>query len=57
MSIGKQIAYRAEAAMGSLKKLFGRATHNEHLKAEGRIELAKADTKQAGENIKDAVKP
>lgn len=56
MSFGKQITHRAEATLGRLKQLFGRATHNEHLETEGRGEQAKGHTKQAGENLKDAVK-
>ncbi|EIU12540.1 hypothetical protein MA5S0422_2433 [Mycobacteroides abscessus 5S-0422] len=41
MNIGKKIAHKAEAAKGSLKELFDRASHN---------------TKLAGYKIKDTFK-
>jgi uncharacterized protein YjbJ (UPF0337 family) len=54
MSIGKKIANKAEAAKGTAKKIFGRATGNTRLRTEGRVDQFKGNTKQAGENVKDA---
>jgi len=56
MSIGKKLAYKAEAAKGAAKKYFGRATGNTRLRTEGRVDQFKGNTKQAGENVKDAFK-
>jgi len=56
MSIGKNLAHKAEAAKGGAKKLFGRATGNTRLRTEGRIDQFKGNTKQAGDNVKDAFK-
>lgn len=46
----------AENASGKVKEAAGRATGNEQLEAEGRTDQAKADLKQAGEKVKDALK-
>lgn len=56
MRIGKKIAHKAEAAKGTVKKVFGRATRNNRLKVEGRVDQAKGNTKQAGAKMKDAFK-
>jgi uncharacterized protein YjbJ (UPF0337 family) len=56
MSIGKKIAHKAEAAKGTTKKVFGRATGNTRLRSEGRVDQAKGNTKQAGEKMQDAFK-
>ena len=56
MSIGKKIAHKAEAAKGTVKKLFGRTTGNTRLHSEGRVDQAKGNTKQAGQKVKDAFK-
>ncbi|MBN3508300.1 CsbD-like [Mycobacterium sp. 88mf] len=56
MSIGKKVAHKAEAAMGSAKKVFGRMTGNTRLRAEGRTGQVKGNTKQAGDKLKDAFK-
>jgi uncharacterized protein YjbJ (UPF0337 family) len=56
MSIGKNLAHKAEAAKGGAKKLFGRATGNTRLRTEGRIDQFKGNTKQAGDKVKDAFK-
>jgi uncharacterized protein YjbJ (UPF0337 family) len=56
MSIGKKIAHKAEAAKGSVKKLFGRATGNTRLRTEGRADQVTGNTKQAGAKLKDAFK-
>jgi uncharacterized protein YjbJ (UPF0337 family) len=56
MSIGKKIAHKAQAAKGTAKKIFGRATGNTRLRTEGRVDQFKGNTKQAGDNVKDAFK-
>ena len=56
MSIGKKIAHKAEAAKGAAKNYVGRATGNTRLATEGRVDHFKGNTKQAGENVKDAFK-
>lgn len=56
MSIGKKIAHKVEAAKGTAKKLVGRATGNNRLRVEGRIDQATGNAKQAGDKIKDAFK-
>jgi uncharacterized protein YjbJ (UPF0337 family) len=56
MSIGKKIAHKTQAAQGAVKKYFGRATGNTRLRIEGRADQFKGNTKQAGDNVKDAFK-
>ena len=56
MSIGKTITHKAEAAKGTAKKIFGRATGNTRLRVEGRVDQFKGNTKQAGDKVKDAFK-
>jgi uncharacterized protein YjbJ (UPF0337 family) len=56
MSIGRKIAHKAEAAKGTAKKIFGRVTGNTRLRTEGRVDQFKGNTKQAGDNVKDAFK-
>jgi uncharacterized protein YjbJ (UPF0337 family) len=56
MSIAKKIAHKAEAVKGGAKKVTGRVTGNRRLRAEGRSDQAKGNTKQAGAKLKDAVK-
>ena len=50
------IENKAEELKGAAKEHIGDATNNEDLQAEGTAEKAKANVKQAGENVKDAVK-
>ena len=56
MSIAKKIAHKAEAVKGSAKKTAGRAVGSRRLRAEGRGDQVKGDTKQAGAKVKDALK-
>jgi uncharacterized protein YjbJ (UPF0337 family) len=56
MTIAKKIAHKAEAVKGGAKKAVGRATGSRRLRAEGRGDQIKGNTKQAGAKIKDAVK-
>ena len=56
MSIGKKLAHKADAVKGATTKLVGRATGNNRLRTEGRVDQAKANVKQAGAKVKDAFK-
>jgi uncharacterized protein YjbJ (UPF0337 family) len=56
MSIARKIAHKAEAVKGGFKKAVGRATGSRRLRAEGRDDQIKGNTKQAGAKVKDAVK-
>jgi len=56
MSIGKNLAHKAEAAKGTAKKLIGRATRNNRLLAEGRVDQFTGNIKQAGAKARDALK-
>ena len=47
---------KAEEWKGAAKENIGDATDNEDMQAEGTAEKAKANVKQAGENVNDAVK-
>lgn len=42
--------------VGEAKETFGKATDNEDMEAEGKVDQAKADIKQAGEKVKDVFK-
>jgi uncharacterized protein YjbJ (UPF0337 family) len=42
--------------MGQVKKKAGKATRDEDLQAEGEVERAKGNRRQAGEKVKDAFK-
>ena len=45
-----------DEAIGHAKEHLGRATNDEEMESEGRVEKAKSNLKQAGENVKDAVR-
>jgi uncharacterized protein YjbJ (UPF0337 family) len=45
----------AQEAKGKAKEAAGRVTDDERLEHEGRADQAKADLKQAGEKVKDAL--
>jgi uncharacterized protein YjbJ (UPF0337 family) len=47
----------AENAKGKIKEVTGKATGNDRLRHKGKADQAKANFKQAGEKVKDAVKP
>ncbi|MFI9449877.1 CsbD family protein [Amycolatopsis sp. WAC 01375] len=47
---------KVEELKGKAKEAVGDATDNEQWQAEGKTEQGKANVKQAGEKIKDAVK-
>jgi uncharacterized protein YjbJ (UPF0337 family) len=47
---------KAEELKGKAKEGIGRSTDDEELEAQGRVDQAEADLKQAGEKVKDAFK-
>lgn len=50
------IEHKAEELKGAAKEHIGDAPDNENMQAEGKADKAKAKVKEAGENVKDAVK-
>ena len=56
MSGTDKLKNSAEEALGKGKEAVGNATDNDSLRAEGQGDQAKANLKQAGENVKDAFK-
>ncbi len=56
MGIGDKISNKVEQLKGKGKEAAGKATGNERLEGEGKVDQGKADLKQAGEKIKDAAK-
>jgi uncharacterized protein YjbJ (UPF0337 family) len=53
MGIGDKISNKAEELKGKLKEAIGKATGDEHLEAEGKVDKAEGKIKQAGEKVKD----
>jgi uncharacterized protein YjbJ (UPF0337 family) len=53
MGIGDKISNKAEELKGKLKEAAGKATGDEHLEAEGKVDKAEGKIKQAGEKVKD----
>ncbi|SDB89484.1 CsbD-like [Sanguibacter gelidistatuariae] len=56
MGIGDKIKHVAEDVKGKAEEVTGKVTGNDKLEAEGKVDQSKASIKQAGENVKDAVK-
>jgi uncharacterized protein YjbJ (UPF0337 family) len=56
MSAENKAEDKAQAAKGKVKKVTGKAIDDPTLEAEGKADEVKGDLKQAGENIKDAVR-
>jgi uncharacterized protein YjbJ (UPF0337 family) len=56
MGLDDKIENTAEKLGGKGKEAAGKATGDESLQAEGKVDQAKADLKQAGEKVKDAFK-
>ena len=56
MGLGDKIDNKAEAMKGEGKEAIGQATDDDELKAEGQMDQAKGNIKQAGEKIKDVFK-
>ena len=56
MGLDDKIENMKDKATGQGKEAAGKATDNERLEAEGRVEQSEADLKQAGEKVKDSFK-
>ena len=56
MGLGDKIENMKDDVTGKSKEAAGKATDNERLEAEGRVDQSQADVKQAGEKVKDAFK-
>ena len=54
MGIDDKIDNKAEDVGGKVKESVGKATDDERLEAEGKVDQSSADLKQAGEKVKDA---
>ena len=56
MGADDKLKNTGEDMSGKVKEATGKVTDNESLEAEGKNDQAKADMKQAGEKVKDALK-
>jgi uncharacterized protein YjbJ (UPF0337 family) len=56
MGLADKAQNKAEEVKGQGKEAVGQATDDDELKAEGKVDQAKANLKQAGEKIKDILK-
>jgi uncharacterized protein YjbJ (UPF0337 family) len=56
MGLDDKIENMKDKVTGQGKEAAGKATDNERLEAEGRVDQSQADMKQAGEKVKDAFK-
>ena len=56
MRNAKKIPHKAETVKGRVKEAIGRATGSRRLRAAGRRDQIKGNTRQAAAKIKDAVK-
>ncbi|MEV4133266.1 CsbD family protein [Dactylosporangium sp. NPDC049742] len=56
MGLSDKIDNQAEETAGKVKEGVGKATGNERLEAEGKVDKASGGLKQAGEKVKDAFK-
>ena len=54
MGVDDRMENTAEDLKGKTKEAAGKVTDNERLEAEGKMDQAKADLKNAGEDVKDA---
>lgn len=54
MGTDDKIRNAAEEAQGKIKEGAGKATDDEKLESEGKMDQTKANLKQAGEKVKDA---
>jgi uncharacterized protein YjbJ (UPF0337 family) len=52
----KKAKNMAEISKGKLKETVGKTTGDTQLEAEGNVDQMKGNLKQAGENVKDALK-
>lgn len=53
MGLGDKIGNESEKLGGKAKEAAGKATDDDSLKTEGKVDQGKADIKKAGENLKD----
>jgi uncharacterized protein YjbJ (UPF0337 family) len=56
MGLDDKIENTSEKLGGKAKEAAGEATDDERLEAEGKMDQTKADLKQAGEKVKDALR-
>jgi len=56
MSTDDKIKNAAEKAKGVVEETVGKVTHDESLEHEGQLDRTKADLKQSGEKVKDALR-
>jgi uncharacterized protein YjbJ (UPF0337 family) len=56
MGTTDKVKNTAQTAKGTVKEATGRATNNRDLQAEGTVDKAAGNLKQAGEKVKDAFK-
>ena len=56
MATDDKLRNKGENVKGKAKETIGRATDDEELEAQGRTDQAKANLKDAGEKVKDAIK-
>ena len=56
MGLGDKMDNMKDDMVGKGKEAAGKATDDERLEAEGRVDQSQADVKQAGEKVKDAFK-
>lgn len=57
MGLADKAKNEAQTVKGKAKEAAGRATGDRSLEAEGRADRTAGNVKQAGEKIKDAVRP
>ena len=56
MGLHDKISNAAEDAKGKVKEAAGKATDNDRLEAEGKVDQTKAGVKKVGEDVKDTFK-
>ena len=54
MGTDDKLENMADEKIGEAKEAMGKATDDDDLEAEGKLDQTKADLKQAGEKVKDA---
>jgi uncharacterized protein YjbJ (UPF0337 family) len=55
MGFLNKLRNKKQATKGDAKQQLGKSTDNQQLQAEGKVDSAKGNLKQAGENVKDAL--
>ncbi|TQK71421.1 MULTISPECIES: CsbD family protein [unclassified Nocardioides] len=56
MGLDDKLSNKTEEMSGKAKEAVGKATDDEDLENEGKVDKAKGNLKQAGEKVKDAFK-